>query len=105
MIRPNAKEGIEYEIVVCHAVPQGGYDRCQQLSSSMASKGSVRVYLTAHGRGKAVCLEDVTGRYGHRLVEKTIELKTDGIGVETDIAAGLFMYKPDGSYSRCTTAE
>jgi hypothetical protein len=106
MIRPDSTGGIRYEAVVCHALPQGGYDGCQQLGKGgNARAGTVRFYLTAYGPRKVVCLEPVVGRYGADLVEKPIELKTYAIGYETDVAAGLYMYQPDGSYAECTTAD
>lgn len=108
MFRPDPANDIEYQTVVCHALPQGGYDGCEQLSGGLAAKGTVRFYLIAHS-GKAVCLASVgglDGAGGDLLAERTIVLQTDGIGLETDVAASLFIYQPDdGSYWRCTTAD
>jgi hypothetical protein len=103
---------IEYEFylmrtVVCHGRPQGGYDECQQLSGdSRVGKGKSRFFLIPYARGSVECLDSVAGRYGDHLEPKTIEIETDGIGEETDVAAGLFVYQPDDrSYWRCTTAD
>jgi hypothetical protein len=103
---------IEYEFyrmrtVVCHARPQGRYDECQQLSGdSRVGKGKSRFFLITYSRGSVECLDSVAGRYGDHLEPRTIEIETDGIGEETDVAAGLFVYQSDdGSYWRCTTAD
>ncbi len=85
------------KLVVCHGLGKGGYS-CLELERGGQLSQPSRFYLHTVPPGKAQCL-----KYEHDFED--IDVKTDSIGRDTDIAAGQYIYQPDGSYFDCTTAD
>ena len=82
--------------IICHGLGEGQY-RCQVLSEIPIFL-PYGIYLDHVGPGKVGCHKE-----GGKKTDVTI--KKDAVGYEAANVAGIYIYKPDGSYQNCVTAD
>jgi len=85
-------------LVVCHSLISKEY-QCVILSEHIVVLGrDFRFYIQKKNPGNITCLHE-NGKFSH------MQVKTDAIGMYSDITGGQYIYQPDGSYFYCTTAD
>ena len=89
-------QGFQGKWIVCHGLGKGEY-RCQVLRE-LPIFLPYAVYLDRMSPGKVECLSGEDSK-------SVVRIKKDAIGYEADNVAGVYVYRPDGSYRHCTTAD